>query len=73
MTAVRVVQTKPAFHYPAGKLWGPYKHLADALERVQLLRRHKGDGKIQAGEWAPCAMRRPDIEWDMPEADADDA
>lgn len=73
MTSVRVVQTKPAFHYPAGKSWGPYKHIADALERVKLLRRHGGDGKVQAGEWNPCVMTRPEVEWQVSEDDADGA
>jgi hypothetical protein len=69
MTAVRVVQTKAAFGYPVGKVWGPYKHLADALDRVKLLRRHKGEGKIQAGEWAPCVMSRPEVEFELGEDD----
>jgi hypothetical protein len=64
MTTLRVVQTRAAFGYAVGKVWGPYAALADALERVQTLRRHKGDGKVQAGDWKPCrALKRPAAEW----------
>lgn len=71
-STLRVVQTAEAFHYPKGKVWGPYKHLADALERVKLLRRHGADGKVQAGDWNLCFMTRPEVEWEVSEgADGD--
>ncbi|MFJ9616696.1 hypothetical protein [Streptomyces noursei] len=64
MTTIRVVQTIGAFGYPEGTVWGPYTHLCDALERIQLLRRYKGDGKMQAGDWEPCGMTRPAVDFE---------
>lgn len=42
----RVVQTVSAFHYPEGKIWGPYVEQLDANDRVALLREFG----------APCGM-----------------
>ncbi|GGX26708.1 hypothetical protein [Streptomyces chryseus] len=53
----RVVQTVPAFRYPAGKIWGPYVEEVDAQQRLGTLREFKGDGVIESGEFgAPCGM-----------------
>ncbi|MFF1417589.1 hypothetical protein [Streptomyces sp. NPDC058280] len=53
----RVIQTKTAFKYPEGKLWGPYAEERDAQGRVSLLREHDGDGVIETGEFgAPCGV-----------------
>ncbi|MGI5404170.1 hypothetical protein ACQEVG_32910 [Streptomyces sp. CA-135486] len=57
----RVVQTKEAFRYPEGKVWGPYVEELDAQERLALLREFKGDGVIENGEFGtPCRMRLVD-------------
>ncbi|MEU3285619.1 hypothetical protein [Streptomyces longwoodensis] len=53
----RVVQTREAFAYPVGKVWGPYEEHLDASARVGLLREFGGDGVIESGEFgAPCGM-----------------
>ncbi len=53
----RVVQTREAFAYPEGKIWGPYTEELDASDRVVLLREFGGDGVIESGEFgAPCGI-----------------
>jgi hypothetical protein len=53
----RVVQTREAFAYPVGKVWGPYAEHLDASDRVALLREFGGDGVIETGEFgAPCGI-----------------
>jgi len=53
----RVIQTREAFAYPEGKIWGPYVEQLDASDRVALLREFGGDGVIESGEFgAPCGM-----------------
>lgn len=53
----RVVQTREAFEYPEGKVWGPYTEQLDANDRVSLLREFGGDGVIESGEFgAPCGV-----------------
>jgi hypothetical protein len=59
-----VRQTKPAFRYPAGKQWGPYDELANAQARKAALQKLGSDGKIVFSPAPPCALRRPDIEWE---------
>lgn len=57
----RVVQTREAFAYAEGKLWGPYDEQLDANDRVALLREFGGDGVIESGEFgAPCGLRLVD-------------
>ncbi|MER7922138.1 hypothetical protein ABTY96_03205 [Streptomyces sp. NPDC096057] len=57
----RVVQTVSAFHYPEGKIWGPYVEQVDAEKRVGTLRSFHGDGVIESGEFGtPCGLRRVD-------------
>jgi hypothetical protein len=56
----RVVQTKEAFRYSAGKVWGPYLEKIDAEQRVGTLRDYGGDGVIEDGEFgSPVLSRRP--------------
>ncbi|WP_406161053.1 hypothetical protein [Streptomyces canus] len=53
----RVVQTREAFAYAVGKVWGPYVEQLDANDRVALLREFGGDGVIESGEFgAPCGL-----------------
>lgn len=53
----RVVQTREAFEYPEGKIWGPYAEQLDANDRVALLREFGGDGVIEDGEFgSPCGI-----------------
>lgn len=57
----RVVQTKNAFQYPEGKVWGPYLEELDAQDRLSLLREFDGDGVIENGEFgAPCGLQLVD-------------
>jgi hypothetical protein len=57
----RVVQTREAFAYPEGKVWGPYTEQLDANDRVALLREFGGDGVIESGEFgAPCGLNLVD-------------
>lgn len=57
----RVVQTREAFQYPEGKIWGPYVEQLDANDRVALLREFGGDGVIESGEFGtPCGLRLVD-------------
>jgi hypothetical protein len=57
----RVVQTREAFAYPEGKIWGPYVEQLDANDRVALLREFGGDGVIEDGEFGiPCGLRLVD-------------
>lgn len=58
--ALIVRQTREAFRYPAGKLWGPYEHMADALRRKALLEAKGGAGRIVYTSAEPCALRRPE-------------
>lgn len=57
--ALIVRQTREAFRYPAGKEWGPYEHMGDALARKALLQKLGADGRIVYSPKAPCAERRP--------------
>jgi hypothetical protein len=60
MATFRVVQTVEAFRYPVGKIWGPYAERIDAEERIATLRKHKGDGVIEFGDFGtPCAQAVP--------------
>jgi hypothetical protein len=52
----RVVQTKEAFRYPVGKVWGPYLEEVDAHQRVATLRWKDGDGVIEEGEFGDPVM-----------------
>ncbi|MDH6625776.1 hypothetical protein M2271_003587 [Streptomyces sp. LBL] len=53
----RVVQTREAFAYSEGKVWGPYVEEVDAQERVKTLRSFDGDGVIESGEFGtPCRI-----------------
>lgn len=57
----RVVQTREAFAYPEGKVWGPYTEELDAQERVKTLRSFDGDGVIESGEFGtPCGLNLVD-------------
>ena len=60
-----VRQTREAFRYPAGKAWGPYAEMGPALRRKAQLQAKGGDGKIVYSPEAPCAMTRPEIEWEV--------
>jgi hypothetical protein len=60
-----VRQTREVFRYPAGKEWGPYADMGDALARKQALQRKGGDGKIVFTPEPPCALKRPDTEWEV--------
>ena len=55
MSDFRVVQTVSAFHYPEGKVWGPYVEKVDAEQRVGTLRSFDGDGVIEHGEFGEPA------------------
>lgn len=53
----RVIQTKDAFRYPEGTVWGPYLEEVDAQQRVATLKSVAGDGVIEQGEFgAPCGL-----------------
>ncbi|OKI19275.1 hypothetical protein [Streptomyces sp. CB03911] len=51
MTQYLVRQTKKAFRYPEGKIWGPYLEEVDAQQRLATLRSFGGAGVIEAGEF----------------------
>lgn len=69
--ALIVRQTREAFRYPAGKEWGPYERMGDALARKALLQKKGGDGKIIYTPQDPCHhVNQPPAEWGSPDGAA---